>query len=598
MVWFWGEAAAAAAAVAVSAPPGAVIVPASASATIAVRAAAAAAKTAGAATSAPAAKAAATSASAATVAAAVASSATAAGAAVAAVATGAASASATGAVVGTIPSAVGAAAAATGAAVGRTTTGATSAAATTASPVGTTLALPLQLTSVGNVLRPGFDSIFIGKSFVGVTLVMGLSATDTALSMRRKVATRIATMQLPRRRGGGGGLSEDRFRLVWSGKAVDSGSSLMSLGIQPNHTLEAVFYHAAGVGSQKEVRTSPVQTLVIRMLRENVGCRCNGVAKCISYIYPHGQVVAGTSVFEPQSRPAKVLVGAFCEVVFRENTFRMFSVKDREQKMAKDFWQTLQISPGHPKCTPSTATDFFRCYVDAVEKETGVTFTEPPFFKEVFVAHMGMTPDKRSMFFDHYEAGDNQTNVNNLQIRRHIHEKLCNMSLREVPWKWETLAIRHSLQRALNFPRVPLLPKFVCERAAGVPKEQSIFIDGAFCSYFCQNCSQPGATVAPPAAAAGAAAARVNIKKQRRKNRVAEWEKWLKFESGSCCDTHNAAIIADACQISSRKGCPMYAISALHCDDQFHVKCGFTMLFPGCKTMVGKLKQFVDIMLI
>ena len=93
VVWFWGEAAAAAAAaVAVSAPPGAVIVPASASATIAVRAAAAAAKTAGAATSAPAAKAAATSASAATVAAAVASSATAAGAAVAAVATGAASA--------------------------------------------------------------------------------------------------------------------------------------------------------------------------------------------------------------------------------------------------------------------------------------------------------------------------------------------------------------------------------------------------------------------------------------------------------------------------------------------------------------------------
>ena len=255
VVWFWGEAAAAAAAaVAVSAPPGAVIVPASASATIAVRAAAAAAKTAGAATSAPAAKAAATSASAATVAAAVASSATAAGAAVAAVATGAASASATGAVVGTIPSAVGAAAAATGAAVGRTTTGATSAAATTASPVGTTLALPLQLTSVGNVLRPGFDSIFIGKSFVGVTLVMGLSATDTALSMRRKVATRIATMQLPRRRGGGGGLSEDRFRLVWSGKAVDSGSSLMSLGIQPNHTLEAVFYHAAGVGRRKIVQ--------------------------------------------------------------------------------------------------------------------------------------------------------------------------------------------------------------------------------------------------------------------------------------------------------------------------------------------------------
>ena len=497
VVWFWGEAAAAAAAaVAVSAPPGAVIVPASASATIAVRAAAAAAKTAGAATSAPAAKAAATSASAATVAAAVASSATAAGAAVAAVATGAASASATGAVVGTIPSAVGAAAAATGAAVGRTTTGATSAAATTASPVGTTLALPLQLTSVGNLVRPGFDSIFIGKSFVGVTLVMGLSATDTALSMRRKVATRIATMQLPRRRGGGGGLSEDRFRLVWSGKAVDSGSSLMSLGIQPNHTLEAVFYHAAGVG-KKDVRKRGEETLVTRMLRENVGCRCNGDANCWSIVYPRGNAAEGKLVFEPESRPAKVLVGAFCEVVFREVTPRMYNYTDRVQKMAKDFWRTLQISPGHPKRTPSTATDFFRCYVNAVEKETGVTFTEPPFFKDVFVAHMGMTPDKRSMFFDHYEAGDNQTNVNNLQIRRHIHDKLCNMRWREVPWRWETAAIRHSLQRALNFPRVPLLPKFVCERAAGVPKEQSIFIDGAFCSYFCQNCSQPGATVAP-----------------------------------------------------------------------------------------------------
>ena len=537
MVWFWGEAAAAAAAaVAVSAPPGAVIVPASASATIAVRAAAAAAKTAGAATSAPAAKAAATSASAATVAAAVASSATAAGAAVAAVATGAASASATGAVVGTIPSAVGAAAAATGAAVGRTTTGATSAAATTASPVGTTLALPLQLTSVGNVLRPGFDSIFIGKSFVGVTLVMGLSATDTALSMRRKVATRIATMQLPRRRGGGGGLSEDRFRLVWSGKAVDSGSSLMSLGIQPNHTLEAVFYHAAGVGSQKEVRTSPVQTLVISMLREKVGCRCNGVAKCISYIYPHGQVVAGTSVFEPQSRPAKVLVGAFCEVVFREVTPRMYNYTDREQERDKGVFRTLQISPGHPKRNPSTATYFFRCYVNAVEKKTGVTFTEPPFFKDVFVAHMGMTPDKRSMFLDHYVAGNNQTNVNNLQIRRHIHDKLCNMRWREVPPEWETAAILHSLQRALHFPGVPLLPKFVCERAAGVPKEQSVFIDGAFCSYFVTKISQIGAAAAPASAgaaatpaAAGAEAATVNTKKRKRKNRVAEWEKWLKF---------------------------------------------------------------------